>query len=101
MRSATFKAKLDQNPDNLLFRFSYAQALFSENNAQEAVLALQPALAEKPDWMIAQLIMGKAQLELGNKSEAKRALEAALKAAIDQNHEEPREEILSLLSQCN
>jgi predicted Zn-dependent protease len=100
MRSEIFKKKLEASPDNDLFRFSYGQALYSEGNATDAVEVLKKCVEKKTDWMIAQLIIGKAYLEIGNKETAKTALTAAMDAAIAQNHMEPREEIQSLLAQC-
>jgi|TARA_B100001093_G_scaffold80997_2_gene72369 tetratricopeptide (TPR) repeat protein len=100
MKSEIFREKLEKAPDNLLFRFSYGQALFAEGHSKDAIAVLEPAIDKKPDWMIALLILGKAHLELENYSAAKNALEKAMKAAFDQNHEEPREEIQSLLEQC-
>ena len=99
-RSALFRAKLKESPQNDLFRFSLAQALFEEHDLEGCVLELQACLNKRPDWMIASLLLGKAKIALGNLSEARTILESTVKIAQEQNHEGPMEEAVALLNEC-
>ena len=58
-RSSLFRKKLEEHPHNSLFRFSLAQALFEEGSLTESMNELQSCLKERPDWMIASLLLGK------------------------------------------
>lgn len=99
-RSSLFRKKLEEHPDNHLFRFSLSQALFDEGNLTECVKELQVCLNAKPDWMIASLLLGKAKIKGGNQDEARAILENTIKIAQEQNHEGPEEEARSLLREC-
>ena len=99
-RSSLFRTKLEENPDNHLFRFSLSQALFEEGNLSECMDELQVCLKERPDWMIASLLLGKAKIKAGNHEDARTILEATIKMAQEQNHEGPEAEARSLLSEC-
>ena len=99
-RSSLFRKKLEAHPHNPLFRFSLAQALFEEGSLTECMNELQSCLKERPDWMIASLLLGKAKIKAGNQEDARTVLEATIKMAQEQNHEGPEEEARSLLSEC-
>ena len=47
--------------------------------------------------MLAHILLGKSLLHSNQADEAKKILEKALKLAIDQNHDDPKNEILALL----
>ena len=57
------------------------------------------ALQKKPDWMVVQILIGKCDLQAGDKAGAKQAFERALQLAIEQNHEGPREEMEQMLGE--
>ncbi|RME69873.1 MAG: molecular chaperone DnaJ [Verrucomicrobia bacterium] len=97
MRSERFRNLVEQSPDNIMFRFSLGQALHEEGSHLEAVEHLQACVSEKADWMMAQILLGKSLLALGRREEARPALEAALRLAIEQKHETPEAEIRALL----
>jgi len=99
-RSSLFRKKLEENPHNPLFRFSLAQALFEEGSLTESINELQSCLKERPDWMIASLLLGKAKIKAGELEEARTILETTLKIAQEQNHEDPEEEARALLLEC-
>ena len=99
-RCSLFRKKLEENPDNHLFRFILSQALFEEGNLAECMEELQVCLERRPDWMIAALLLGKAKIKAGSLEEARRILEATVKMAQEQDHEGPEEEARSLLSEC-
>ena len=52
------REKLDKSPSNLLFRFSYAQKLFSLGYESEALGQLQICVDGREDWMMANVLPG-------------------------------------------
>jgi Flp pilus assembly protein TadD len=99
MSSARFAALVATQPENEMFRFSLAQALLREGNTAAAVPHLEVCAGKKADWMMARILLGKALLTLGRKSDAKPWLEQALQLAIEQNHEDPERELRGILSE--
>ena len=99
-RSSLFRKELEEHPHNSLFRFSLAQALFEEGSLTESMNELQSCLKERPDWMIASLLLGKAKIKAGELQEARAILETTIKIAQGQNHEDPEEEARALLLEC-
>jgi predicted Zn-dependent protease len=97
-RSETFAPLVARQPDNELFRFSLAQALVAEHRLVDAVEHFKLCIEKKPDWMMARILLGKLFLELGRKPEAAIELQAALKLAIEQSHEDPERELRELLA---
>lgn len=93
-----FQALVAKQPENELFRFSLAQALATENRAEEAVPHLAFCTATKSDWMMPRILLGKSLLQLGRRAEAREALTEALQLAIDQHHEDPERELRALLA---
>lgn len=97
-------ARIDQflplvsvNPENELFRFSLAQALVDADREAEAVPHLEFCVAKKADWMMPRIMLGKILLAAGESTRARPLLEEALQLAIDQDHEEPAEELRAIL----
>ncbi|MCI0538608.1 MAG: hypothetical protein L0Z50_25655, partial [Verrucomicrobiales bacterium] len=78
---------LEQYPNNELARFSLGKAYFDAGEIGSARAQFEAALAGKPDWMVAQILIGKCELALGNRAAAKNAFEQARLLAIQQNHE--------------
>ena len=99
MRSEKFRLLLESKGENRLLLFSYGQALFDEGQTEEAVEPLQKCVADDASWMIPQILLGKAQLQLGNLDEGRKWLKSALHLAIEQKHEDPELEIRHLLSE--
>lgn len=97
MRSDRFAALIQSNPDNELFRFSYGEALFDEENYQDSLEQLQFCIEKKQDWMIPHILLGKACIALNRKEEAITYLEKALMLAKEQHHEDPETEVTGLL----
>jgi len=100
-RAQQFAALVAQQPDNELFRFSLAQALLAENRAADAVPHFETCANKKSDWMMPRILLGKALLGLGRRAEAKPWLEAALKLAVEQTHEDPERELRALLAELS
>jgi predicted Zn-dependent protease len=84
-------------PDNDLSRFNLAQAYCDANEFANAIEHLRALCDKKPDWMVVHIQLGKALITLGRSPEAKPVLEHALKLAIAQHHDTPREELEELL----
>lgn len=97
-RVEQFAAAVARQPDNELFHFSLAQSLVAENRPAEAVPHFETCVARKADWMMPRILLGKLLLQLGRRSEAKPLLEAALRLAADQHHEDPERELRALLA---
>ncbi|HTB80349.1 MAG TPA: molecular chaperone DnaJ [Opitutaceae bacterium] len=98
-RSAHFAALVSRQPDNELFRFSLAQALMAENRGAEAVPHFEFCVQKKADWMMPRILLGKLQLQLGHREEARSLLEGALQLAVAQQHEDPERELRALLAE--
>jgi len=86
-----------QFPENELARFSLGKALFDRGEFAEAREHLARALVRKPDWMAVQILVGKCDLELGDREAARAAFERARDLAELQHHEGPLAEVESLL----
>lgn len=90
---------VDQFPQNELARFSLGKALYDMQQFASAKEHFAVALAKKPDWMVVQILIGKCDLALGDKSAAKTAFQNALQLAIDQHHEGPQMEMEQALAE--
>jgi len=98
-RSEQFAALVAQQPENELFRFSLAQALLADGRPAEAVEHLTLCATKKPEWMMPRILLGKTLLGLGRRAEARPWLEEALRLAVAQDHEDPAQEMRSLLQE--
>jgi predicted Zn-dependent protease len=98
-RVEQFRALVERQPENELFRFSLAQALVTDGRGEEAVLHFAHCVAKRPDWMMPRILLGKLQLQLGRREAARPLLQEALRLAIDQHHEEPEQELRGLLAE--
>ena len=100
LRSSLFRTKLEASPENDLFRFSLAQALWDEGNWSECIEQLELCLQKRPDWMIASLLLAKVKMKTGELEDAQRILNDTVRMAREQDHEGPEEEALALLNEC-
>jgi predicted Zn-dependent protease len=98
-RVEQFTAAVARQPENELFHFSLAQALVAEGRASEAVTHYEFCVARKADWMMPRILLGKLLLQLGRRAEARPLLEAALRLALEQHHEDPERETRALLDE--
>ncbi len=96
-RSQQFTTLVARQPDNELFRFSLAQALLNEGSPADAIEHLVKCADRKSEWMMPRILLGKALLGLGRRVEAKPWIEAALKLALAQDHEDPAREMQAIL----
>ena len=90
-----------QHPQNELARYSLGRALFDLGEFTEAKEHLRLALEKKPDWMVVQILLGKCDLELGDRASAVTAFQRARELAIAQHHEGPLAELEELLSELS
>jgi Flp pilus assembly protein TadD len=88
-----------QHPQNELARFSLGKALFDAGQFAEAKEQFQFTLSKKPDWMVAQILLGKCELSLGQRQAARKAFLHARDLAREQNHEGPLAEVGELLAE--
>ena len=96
-RVEQFRALVERQPENEMFRFSLAQALVAEGRNDDAVAQYAFCVARKADWMMARILLGKLLLQLDRRQDAKPVLEEALRLAVDQHHEDPERELRALL----
>ena len=97
-KSDIFQSKVVAQPENKLFRFSLGQALYDEGDMEAAVPELQYCTDSRDDWMLPHILLGKALIEIGRKTEAKNILKTALNLAITQHHEGPKDELRCILA---
>ena len=97
MSSERFAPLIQSNPDNEMFRFSYGEALFTEDQFDACIEHLEFCVNKKKDWMIPHILLGKALISLNRKPEAIPYLETALALAKEQHHEDPEAEVSALL----
>ena len=62
-KSDIFAEKVQQQPDNVLFKFSLAQALCQEDSYDQAIPHLEACIAARHEWMIPRILLGKAWLD--------------------------------------
>ena len=74
-----------------------AQAYFEEGEFDKASSEFKKCLAVRPDWMMASLFVGKAEMESGNLQVARKFLEMSVSLAEEQAHEDPMIEAKQLL----
>ena len=97
MRSEIFAEKVRSDPDNMLFRFSLGQALFDEGSTADAVPHLGACCEARDDWMLPRILLGKCLIAGGDREAARPVLEAALRLAVEQEHEGPEAELRGIL----
>ncbi len=97
-KSEIFLPKVAANPDNMLFRFSLGQALYDEGETTVAIPHLKKCADSREDWMLPRILLGKAMLADGQDGNAKPILEAALRLAVEQHHDDPAKELRSILA---
>ena len=98
-RVEQFRALVERQPENELFRFSLAQALLADDRNEEAVPHLEACAAKKRDWMMPRILLGKTLLALGRRDAARPVLMDALQLAVEQQHEDPERELRALLAE--
>ena len=96
-KSEIFRPKVEASPDNVLFRFSLGQALYEEGATEEAIPHLEQCANARTDWMLPRILLGKALVAHQRHDQAVPWLREALRLAIEQEHDDPAEEVRSLL----
>ncbi len=91
------RARVAEQPENELHRFSLGKALFDAGKFSEAEEHLKVALKKKPDWMVVTMLLAQCALERKDEAGARDLYHHALKMAIDQHHEGPESEIREAL----
>jgi Flp pilus assembly protein TadD len=98
MTNLGLKQRIEQSPENELFRFSYAKALIDLHREEEAFPHLEWCFEKKPDWMVVVMLLGRLCLQKGDRESAKRFYQKGLDLAVSQKHEGPEAEIREILS---
>ena len=97
-KSEIFLPKVAAKPDNMLFCFSLGQALYDEGETTAAIPHLKKCIDSREDWMLPRILLGKAMLANGQDANAKPILETALRLAVEQDHDDPAQELRSILA---
>jgi predicted Zn-dependent protease len=93
-----FAALLAKQPDNLMFRFSLAQALEAAGRTTEAATHYTVCIQGRADWMLPRILLGKIHLAQGQPDHARALLTEALRLAVAQDHDDPAHELRALLA---
>lgn len=88
---------LAANPGNVLARFSLSQCYFDAGQYEQAIEEFRRVIEQKPDWMLAYLLLGRALIETGRPEEARPVLERGLQLAVRQGHGGPQADFAALL----
>jgi tetratricopeptide (TPR) repeat protein len=91
------RKRVEEFPQNELFRFSLGKALFDAGDFVGAIEQFEVALARKPDWMVVAILLGRSWQSRGDLKKAREYLELGQRLAREQNHEGPLEETTELL----
>lgn len=94
---ARFRALVDSHPDNELYLFSLGKACFDAGDFAQASEHLERAVAQKSDWMVPCVFIGRCAIELGDIEKARTFLARALVLAVAGGHEDTRREIIQLM----
>lgn len=100
-RVSLYLKRLEENENNLLTRFSLAQAYFESGDYKNSIEHLDICVSKRGDWMVAFLLLAKALIANGKKSDARSPLEKTILLAQEQGHEDPEEEAKTLLAECS
>lgn len=92
------RQRVEQSPQNELFRFSLGKALWDAGDVEGATPHFEAALALKTDWMLVAILLGRCWLKRGDLAKARAHFELGLRLAIEQKHDGPREEVEALLA---
>lgn len=95
---ARYSGMVARNPNHQLARFSLGKALFDAGRFAEAAESFRLCIEKKPDWMVPMILLGRCQLQLGEKAGARQSLQKARQLAIEQHHDGPLEEVNGLLA---
>jgi Flp pilus assembly protein TadD len=95
---ARYEARVSENPESELPRFSLGKALFDAGRLAEAEHHLKVALGKRQDWMVVVLLLAQCALKRGDTAEARSYYQRALELAIEQHHEGPAEEARKALA---
>ena len=81
-----------------LRRLGHESIEAADGEAAWALLETEPVRVVVSDWMMPRILLGKLLLQLERRADAQPLLEAALRLAIDQRHEDPERELRALLA---
>lgn len=90
--------RVQQFPNNELFRFSLAKGLIDQHQEERAIPHLEFCLEKKADWMVVVMLLGKIFLQKGDLLKAKGYYQRGLDLAVSQKHEGPEAEIREILT---
>ena len=92
-----FRQMVERNPDNELAQYSLGSVLLESGSFEEAESCFARALAAKNDWVLAYILRARCLIRMGRPEEARGLLETGRRHAVEQQHQDPIEEIDELL----
>ena len=101
MDAQQFEAMLAQGRDSPLLRFSLGKLHLDAGNAQDAVIHLSKCLEQDPKYSAAWKLLGKAQLEAGDRDSARQTWEDGIAAATDKGDIQAAKEMTVLLKRLS
>ena len=96
---ARHEKMIAQYPQNELARFSLAKAHYDAGDFATAAGHFQKAVEQKPNWMVAHILLGKCHLALGKREGARRSFQQARQLAVAQDHDGPKAEMDQALAE--
>lgn len=94
-----WKGFVAKDPENPLHNFALAQAYLAAEDFEQGQAAYARCLELDPEWMMAAVKRGRCLVELERWAEAKVALDLGADLATKLGHDEPFDEIRSLMDQ--
>jgi tetratricopeptide (TPR) repeat protein len=100
-RVERYRTLLAGQPENLMFRFSLAQALEAAGEVEAAAEHYARCAQGRADWMLPRILLGKLHLAAGRREQALPLLQEALRLAEEQAHDDPAGELRALLAETD
>ena len=101
MELPEWESLLADDPDNELIRFTVAKKRFDLRDFATACIHLKKLVDQDPENIMVYTLWARAELELGNREEAGRVAQLGLPIAIRQKHQDPQDELESILKELS
>lgn len=101
MNIEALRKMLARGQDSAMLRFGLAKALLDDGDSAEAAEHLQRCVSLDPDYSAAWKLLGKAQLNLGDREAARAAWRDALAAAARKGDKQTEREVQVFLKKLD
>jgi Flp pilus assembly protein TadD len=96
-----WKRLLEEDPDNELVLISLAKAHLDAHNFQEAAQNYERVVSIQPEFALGWALLGRCQLQCGDRRAARLSADRALELAVAQKHEVPEMEARAVLDELD